>query len=75
MEVGLSNAVVRSEGPPFEVGEGAMDPRKDDVGGHRADDVWLVIVVLESLVGREAVADDGRASFNGAGDEVADADG
>jgi hypothetical protein len=50
-----------------------MDPWQDDMGGHLADDLGLVIVAFEALVSREAVAEDGGASFNGAGDEGADA--
>ena len=44
------------------------------MGGHFADDLGQVIIAFEALVSREAVAEDGGAGFNGAGDEGADAD-
>src|SRR5512147_1954640 len=46
VEIGLqvfaTQAVIDAECPAFEVGEDAMRPRQDEVGGHRADDVRLV---------------------------------
>ncbi len=38
----LAQAVVDAERPGFQVGEGAIGPRQDDVSGHRADDVRIV---------------------------------
>lgn len=72
LKVRLSDPVIGAEGPSLEVGEDAVDPGKGDMGCHRAYDMRLVIVVFEGLVRGEAVADDGRASFYGVGDEAAD---
>jgi hypothetical protein len=40
---------------------------------HFADDLGLMVVALETAIGREAIAEQSRASFNGAGDEGTDA--
>jgi len=46
VEVGLkvfsAQAVVDAQGPDLEVGEDAMDPGQDDMGGHRADDMGIM---------------------------------
>jgi hypothetical protein len=34
-----AQAVVDAQGPELEVGEDAVDPGQDDVGGHLADDM------------------------------------
>ena len=45
VEVGLemvaAQTVVDAQGPAFEVGEHAVGPRQDEVGGHRADDMGI----------------------------------
>ena len=46
VEIGLkvfaAQTVVDAQGPDLEVGEDAMSPGQDDVGGHRADDMGIV---------------------------------
>ena len=37
-----AQTVVDAERPCFEIGEDAVDPRQDDMGGHGADDVGVV---------------------------------
>ena len=43
VEIGLqmlaAQAVIDARGPDLEVGEDAVDPGQDDVGGHLADDM------------------------------------
>ena len=47
VEIGLkvfaAQAVIDTERPDFEIGEDAVHPGQDDVGGHLADDVRLVM--------------------------------
>jgi len=46
VEIGLkvfaAQTVVDAQGPDFEVGEDAMDPGQDDMGGHLADDMGIM---------------------------------
>ena len=46
VEIGLkvfaAQAVVDAQGPDLEVGEDAMDPGQDDMGGHLADDMGIM---------------------------------
>jgi O-6-methylguanine DNA methyltransferase len=42
LQVFAAQAVIDAERPTFEVGEDAVRPRQDEVGGHRAYDVRLV---------------------------------
>jgi hypothetical protein len=42
LEVFAAQAVVDPQGPDLEVGEDAMDPGQDDMGGHLADDMGLM---------------------------------
>jgi len=46
VEIGLkvfaAQAVVDAQGPDLEVGEDAMDPGQDDLGGHRTDDMRIM---------------------------------
>ena len=46
VEIGLqmtaAQAVVDAQGPDFEVGEDAVDPGQDDMGGDLADDMRIV---------------------------------
>ena len=42
LEVVAAQAVVDPQGPDLEVGEDAMDPGQDDMGGHPADDMGIV---------------------------------
>src|SRR5260370_26851289 len=46
IEVGLqvlaAQPVVDAQRPDFEVGEDAVNPRQDDMGGHLADDMGIV---------------------------------
>src|SRR6516162_9552864 len=46
VEIGLkvfaAQAVVDPQGPDLDVGEDAMDPRQDDMGGHLADDMGIM---------------------------------
>ena len=46
VEIGLkmfaAQAVVDAQGPDLEIGEDAMDPGQDDMGGHRTDDLGIM---------------------------------
>ena len=46
VEIGLkvfaAQAVADAQGPDLEVGEDAMDPGQDDMGGHRTDDMGIM---------------------------------
>ena len=42
LEVLAAQAVIDAQGPDFEVGEDAVHPRQDDMGGHAADDMGIV---------------------------------
>jgi hypothetical protein len=68
IEVGLqvfaAQAVVDAEGSALEVGEDAMGPRQDDVGGHRADDVRLVDDAASAGIAGPAVGPGGGAGFD-----------
>ena len=72
-QVRRADAVIGAERPSLEIGEDAMDPRQDHMRRHLADDLGLVVVALEAFVYGEAVAEDGSAFFNSAGDEAFDA--
>ena len=47
VEIGLqvlaAQAVIDAQGPDFEIGEDAVRPGQDDMGGHVADDMGIVI--------------------------------
>ncbi len=53
-----SQSVIDAERPGLGVGEGAVDPGQDDVGGHGADDVGLMPDVGGAGVGRPTVGFD-----------------
>ena len=42
LEVFATQAVIDAERPDLEVGEDAVDPGQDDMGGHLADDMGIV---------------------------------
>jgi len=46
------NAVVDAESPPFQQSENPVDPRQNDVGGHWADEIWVMPIAhrLETVV-------------------------
>src|SRR3954447_8763064 len=73
VEVGLevlsAQAVVDAEPPPLRVREHAVDPRQHQVGRRVADHLRVVLDVRERGVPGPAVADDGAARDDVAGDE------
>ncbi len=60
VEVGLqvraAQAVIDAQRPDFQVGEDAVNPGQDDVGGHWADDVRLVGEVRRAGIAGPAFA-------------------
>ncbi len=73
IEVGLQvlgpQAVVDAERPGLEVGEDAVDPRQDQVGGHGADDMGFVARGRQSGIARPAIGLGGRAGCDMSLDE------
>ena len=65
-----SQSVVDAEGPGLGVGERAMNPWQDDMGGHDADHVGLMADIGGAGVGRPAVGLDRRAWRDIGGDEA-----
>jgi hypothetical protein len=55
LEVLAAQAMVDAERPGLEVREHAMGPGQDEVGGHRADDVGLVMDVGSAWVTGPAI--------------------
>lgn len=68
----LADAVIGAERPALEIGEDAMDPRHHDVSRHLTDDLRLVIIALQALIGRKPITEDCRSGRDSAGDEGAD---
>ncbi len=50
-----AQAVVDAERPGLEVGEDAVDPRQDDMGGHVADHMGLVAELGRSRIAGPAI--------------------
>ena len=61
LEMLTSQSVIDAERPGLGVGEGAVDPGQNDMGGHGADDMGLVPDVGGAGIGRPAVGFDRRA--------------
>ena len=68
LEVVAAQAVVDAQGPDLEVGEDAMHPGQDDMGGHLADDMGIVIDAGGAEISRPSVGLGGSAGGE-AGDE------
>ena len=64
-----TQAVIDAERPGLQVGEDAMGPRQDDVGGHRADDVRVVGDAGGAGIAGPAVGPGGGAGFDVGSDE------
>ena len=77
VEVGLemiaAETVVDAQGPAFEVGEDAAGPRQDEMGGHGADDMRIVVDLGGAEIGGQSVGLERRTGSNVGGDEGADA--
>jgi hypothetical protein len=69
LQVLAAQAVIDAERPAFEVGEDAMRPRQDDVGGHWAYDVRLVDDAGGAGIAPPAVGPGGGAGFEVGADE------
>ena len=61
LEMLSSQAVIDADHPGLGVGEGAVDPGQNDMGGRGADDMGLVPDVGGAGIGRPAVGFDRRA--------------
>jgi hypothetical protein len=76
VEVGLEmvavQTVVDAQGPAFEVGEDAVGPRQDDVGGHAADDMGIVVDLVSAGIGGPSVGLQRRTGGDVGRDESAD---
>lgn len=72
-QVRCADAVIGAKRPSLEVGEDAMDPWKDHMRRHLADDLRLVVIALEAAIGREAVTEDRCTWLDCVGDEGSDA--
>ena len=70
LEMLSSQSVIDAERPGLGVGEGAVDPGQNDMGGHGADDMGLVPDVGGAGIGRPAVGFDRRARGDVGGDEA-----
>ncbi len=64
-----AQAVVDAQGPDFEVGEDAVDPGQDDMGGDLADDMRIVSDAGGPWVSRPSVGLGGRPRCEIAGNE------
>lgn len=64
-----TQAVIDAESPTFQVGEDAMGPRHDDVGGHRAYDMRVADDAGGARIGRSTVGLGGGAGFDFGSDE------
>ena len=56
-----AQAVEGAERPAFEIAEHAVNPPQHHLGGHGADDLWIVIVVGQATIAAPAVGDHPRA--------------
>jgi len=70
LEMLSSQSVIDAKRPGLGVGEGAVYPGQDDVGGHGADDVGLMPDVGGTGVGRPTVGFDRGARCDVGGDEA-----
>ena len=55
LQMGTAQAVIDAQGPDFEVGEDAVDPGQDDMGGDLADDMPIVRDAGGAWVSRPSV--------------------
>ena len=62
----LTEAMIDAHRPTFGIAEDAMDPGKQDMRRHRADDFRFVLDVLQPGIARPAVTDR-RATWNEVG--------
>ena len=69
LQMGTAQAVVDAQGPDFEVGEDAVDPGQDDMGGDLADDMRIVSDAGGPWVSRPSVGLGGRPRCEIAGNE------
>ena len=68
-----AKAMIDTQGPAFEVGEDAAGPRQDEMGGHGADDMRIVVDLGGAEIGGQSVGLERRTGSNVGGDEGADA--
>src|SRR5271155_786107 len=61
LEVLAAQAVIDAQGPDLEIGEDAVRPGQDDMGGHFADDVGIVIDTGGTGISRPSVGLGGGA--------------
>ena len=65
VEIGLqmpaAQAVIDAQGPDFEIGEDAVRPGQDDMGGHLADDMGIVLDAGGAGISRPSVGLGGSA--------------
>src|ERR1700758_1290663 len=61
LEVLAAQAVIDAQGPDFEIEEDAVRPGQDDMGGHFADDMGIVIDAGGAEISRPAVSLSGGA--------------
>ena len=73
VEIGLemlaAQAVIDAQGPDLEVGEDAVHPGQDDMGGHLADDMGIVVDAGSAGIGGPSVGFGGGAGGEIVGDE------
>jgi len=69
IEVLAAQAVEGAERPTLQVREHAVGPAQNDMGGHLADDFWLMGMVGHADVAGPAVGDDTGAGRGRGGDE------
>ena len=61
LQVAAAQAVIDAQGPDFKVGEDAVRPGEDDMGGHVADDMGIVIDAGRAGISRPSVGLGGGA--------------
>ena len=73
VEIGLkvfaTQTVVDAQGPDLEVGEDAMDPGQDDMGGHRGDDMGIMDAACGAGIAGPSVGLGGGARGQVGGEE------
>ena len=75
VQMGAAQAVEGPERPAFEVGEHAMDPLQDDMGGHFPDDLRFMVVIGQTDISAPTIGDHPRARRGYFGDEGMEAGG